>query len=148
MKATLIRVFIWPSGAAVLAAVSVLILLLLHLPNTSGDRVLQTIGQRLRQFLPASAQLARVGGDEFAFLLPGHDQPTVDQWLNRLQTELSEPFSLARRRLSVASSMGVAMAHGDHPPTPQDLLRDAHTAMYRAKALNEYRYEIFASTMH
>jgi EAL domain-containing protein (putative c-di-GMP-specific phosphodiesterase class I) len=125
-----------------------LILLLLHLPNTSGDRVLQTIGQRLRQFLPASAQLARVGGDEFAFLLPGHDQPTVDQWLNRLQTELSEPFSLARRRLSVASSMGVAMAHGDHPPTPQDLLRDAHTAMYRAKALNEYRYEIFASTMH
>jgi EAL domain-containing protein (putative c-di-GMP-specific phosphodiesterase class I) len=44
--------------------------------------------------------------------------------------------------------MGVAMAHGDHPPTPQDLLRDAHTAMYRAKALNEYRYEIFASTMH
>ncbi|MGF1518045.1 MAG: hypothetical protein ACFCVB_09605 [Nodosilinea sp.] len=38
MKATLIRVFIWPSGAAVLVAVSVLILLLLHLPNTCGDR--------------------------------------------------------------------------------------------------------------
>lgn len=113
-----------------------------------GDRVLQTIAQRLRRFLPASAQLARVGGDEFAFLLPVQDQPTVDQWLNRLQTELSEPFSLARRRLSVASSMGVAMAHGDRPPTPEDLLRDAHTAMYRAKALNEYRYEVFASTMH
>jgi diguanylate cyclase (GGDEF)-like protein len=113
-----------------------------------GDRVLQTMGQRLRQFLPASAQLARVGGDEFAFLLPVHDQPTVDQWLSRLQTELSEPFSIARRRLSVTSSMGVAMAHGNHPPTPQDLLRDAHTAMYRAKALNEYRYEVFASTMH
>jgi diguanylate cyclase (GGDEF)-like protein len=113
-----------------------------------GDRVLQTLGQRLRQFLPASAQLSRVGGDEFAFLLPVHDQPTVDQWLNRLQTELSEPFSIARRRLSVTSSMGVAMAHGEHPPSPQDLLRDAHTAMYRAKALNEYRYEVFASTMH
>ncbi len=38
MKATLIRVFIWPSGATVLAAVSVLILLLLHVPNASGDR--------------------------------------------------------------------------------------------------------------
>jgi diguanylate cyclase (GGDEF)-like protein len=116
--------------------------------HAMGDRVLQTIAQRLRQFLPASAQLSRVGGDEFAFLLPVHDQPTVDQWLNRLQAELSEPFSLARRRLSVTSSMGVAMAHGDHPPTPHDLLRDAHTAMYRAKALHEYRYEVFASTMH
>jgi diguanylate cyclase (GGDEF)-like protein len=113
-----------------------------------GDRVLQTIGQRLRQFLPPTAQLARVGGDEFAFLLPAHDQSTVDQWLNRLQAELSEPLSIARRRLSVTSSMGVAMAHGDHPPTAQDLLRDAHTAMYRAKALHEYRYEVFASTMH
>ncbi|HSM82163.1 MAG TPA: EAL domain-containing protein [Nodosilinea sp.] len=113
-----------------------------------GDRVLQTIGQRLRQFLPPSAHLARVGGDEFAFLLPVHDQPTVDQWLNHLQTELSEPFAIARRRLSVTSSMGVAMAHGEHPPTAQDLLRDAHTAMYRAKALHEYRYEVFASTMH
>jgi diguanylate cyclase (GGDEF)-like protein len=116
--------------------------------HAMGDRVLHTISQRLRQFLPASAELARVGGDEFAFLLPVHDQPTVDQWLNRLQTELSEPFSIARQRLSVTSSMGVAMAHGDHPPTPQDLLRDAHTAMYRAKAMHEYRYEIFASTMH
>ncbi|WP_017299836.1 putative bifunctional diguanylate cyclase/phosphodiesterase [Nodosilinea nodulosa] len=113
-----------------------------------GDRVLQTIGQRLRQFLPPSAQLARVGGDEFAFLLPVHDQPSVDQWLSRLQTELSIPFSIARRRLSVTSSMGVAMAHRDHPPTAQDLLRDAHTAMYRAKALHEYRHEVFASTMH
>ena len=113
-----------------------------------GDRVLQTIGQRLRQFLPPTAQLARMGGDEFAFLLPAHDQSTVDQWLNRLQAELSEPLSIAQRRLSVTSSMGVAMAHGDHPTTAQDLLRDAHTAMYRAKALHEYRHEVFASTMH
>ncbi|WP_225885351.1 putative bifunctional diguanylate cyclase/phosphodiesterase [Leptolyngbya sp. KIOST-1] len=116
--------------------------------HLTGDRVLKTIGQRLRQFLPTSAQLARVGGDEFAFLLPVHDQATVDQWLSRLQTELSAPFSIARRRLSVTSSMGVAMAHRDHPPTAQDLLRDAHTAMYRAKALHEYRHEVFASTMH
>lgn len=116
--------------------------------HITGDRVLQTIGQRLRQFLPPSAQLARVGGDEFAFLLPAQDQPTVDHWLSRLQTELSAPFSIARRRLSVTSSMGVAMAHRDHPPTAQDLLRDAHTAMYRAKALHEYRHEVFASTMH
>ncbi|MGB3135919.1 MAG: EAL domain-containing protein, partial [Nodosilinea sp.] len=113
-----------------------------------GDRVLQTIGRRLRQSLPASAQLARVGGDEFAFLLPVHDSSSVDRWLSRLQTNLSAPFSIARRRLSITSSMGVAMADRNHPPSAHDLLRDAHTAMYRAKALHEYRHEVFTSTMH
>ncbi|NJL46676.1 MAG: EAL domain-containing protein [Leptolyngbyaceae cyanobacterium SM2_5_2] len=115
--------------------------------HSAGDRVLQTIAKRLRQVLPDSAQLARVGGDEFAFLLPLNDQATVDRLLNQLQTELAEPITLAKRRLSITSSMGLAIARSDFPLQPEDLLRDAHTAMYRAKALNEDRYEVFATTM-
>jgi len=115
--------------------------------HSVGDRVLQTIAKRLRQVLPDSAQLARVGGDEFAFLLPINDQATADQLLNQLQIELSEPVTIAKQRLSITSSMGLAIARNDYPPQPEELLRDAHTAMYRAKALNEDRYEIFATTM-
>ncbi|MFM7527120.1 MAG: putative bifunctional diguanylate cyclase/phosphodiesterase [Nodosilinea sp.] len=115
--------------------------------HSVGDQVLQTIARRLLQVLPESAQLSRVGGDEFAFLLPMSDQPQVEQQLNQLQAELSKPMNIAKHRLSISSSMGVVIARDDHSTKPEDLLRDAHTAMYRAKAVNEDRYEIFVSTM-
>ncbi|MGF1571124.1 MAG: putative bifunctional diguanylate cyclase/phosphodiesterase [Nodosilinea sp.] len=115
--------------------------------HAAGDRVLRIIAKRLLAVLPESAQLARVGGDEFAFLLPVPDQATVDQWLNQLQAELAEPVAIANQRLAITSSMGVVMVHHSHSFKPEDLLRDAHTAMYRAKALNEYHHEIFAPTM-
>ncbi len=115
--------------------------------HSVGDRVLQTIAKRLLRVLPDSAQLARVGGDEFAFLLPTNDQATTDHLLNQLQTELSAPVAIAKQRLSITSSMGLAIARSNALPQPEELLRDAHTAMYRAKALNEDRYEIFATTM-
>ena len=117
--------------------------------HSVGDRVLRTMAQRLRQHLPESAHVSRVGGDEFAFLLPAHDVKTVDRALNHLQAALAKPVLITQRPLSITSSMGVAMAHQGRPPKAEDLLRDAHTAMYRAKALQEdYRYEIFSTTMH
>lgn len=115
--------------------------------HSVGDQVLQTIARRLLQALPESAQLSRVGGDEFAFLLPMSDQAEVEKQLNQLQAELSKPMNIAKHRLSISSSMGVVIARDDHSTKPEDLLRDAHTAMYRAKAVNEDRYEIFVSTM-
>lgn len=115
--------------------------------HSVGDQVLQTITRRLFQILPESAQLARVGGDEFAFLLPMTDQPSVEKQLNHIQVELSKPITIAKHRLSISSSMGVLIARDDHATKPEDLLRDAHTAMYRAKATGEERYEIFATTM-
>jgi diguanylate cyclase (GGDEF)-like protein len=116
--------------------------------HTAGDRVLQILTKRLLTTLPESAHLARVGGDEFAFMLRVYDRASVDQQLNQLQTKLAEPIDVAKQQLSISSSMGVVLAQAGGNFKPEDLLRDAHTAMYRAKALNEYRYEIFATTMH
>lgn len=113
----------------------------------AGDRVLQTLTKRLLQVLPEDSHLARVGGDEFAFLLTLNDQSELDQLLDRVQRELAEPITLAKQRLSITSSMGMVMARADHPLPPEDLLRDAHTAMYRAKTLSEDRYEVFATPM-
>lgn len=115
--------------------------------HSIGDRVLQIITRRLLQILPESAQLARVGGDEFAFLLPMTNQPDVEKQLNQIQIELSQPITIAKHRLSITSSMGVLTTHKDQTTKPEDLLRDAHTAMYRAKATGEDRYKVFATTM-
>lgn len=113
-----------------------------------GDKVLRIIARRLITALPEAAHLSRMGGDEFAFLLPVYDRTNIEKLLNHIQTELTKPIAIAKHRLSVSSSMGVVLVHSSPVPKPEELLRDAHTAMYRAKALNEYRYEIFAATMH
>ncbi len=116
--------------------------------HSLGDKILRIFARRLTAALPESAHLCHMGGDEFAFLLPVYDQSSVQKLLNHLQEELSKPIAIAQHRLSISSSMGVVLVHSKPVPKPEDLLRDAHTAMYRAKALNEYRYEIFATTMH
>jgi diguanylate cyclase (GGDEF)-like protein len=113
-----------------------------------GDKVLRILARRLAHALPESSHLARMGGDEFAFLLPTDDQSNIETLLNQLQAEISRPIAIAKHRFSISSSMGVVLIPGGPTPKPEDLLRDAHTAMYRAKALNEYRYEIFANPMH
>jgi diguanylate cyclase (GGDEF)-like protein len=113
-----------------------------------GDKVLRVFARRLSSALPEAAHLSRMGGDEFAFLLPVYDRTTLEKLLNHIQTELSKPIAIAKHRLSISSSMGVVLVPSSSLAKPEELLRDAHTAMYRAKALNEYRYEIFATTMH
>ncbi|MFH7245195.1 MAG: putative bifunctional diguanylate cyclase/phosphodiesterase [Spirulina sp.] len=115
--------------------------------HSAGDRVLQTMAKRLRTTLPEFARLARVGGDEFAFLLPLNDQVTIDTIIDQVQRDLAEPITIAKQRLAITSTMGMVISRGDEVLRPEDLLRDAHTAMYRAKALSEDRYEVFASTM-
>jgi diguanylate cyclase (GGDEF)-like protein len=113
-----------------------------------GDKVLRIFARRLAAALPDSAHLARMEGDEFAFLLPVYDRDNLEKLLIHIQAELSKPMAVAKHLLSTSSSMGIVLVDGPPFPKPEELLRDAHTAMYRAKALNEYRYEIFAPTMH
>ena len=113
-----------------------------------GDKVLRIFARRLAAALPESAYLSRMEGDEFAFLLPVYDRNNLEKLLNHLQAELSKPIAVAKHLLSTNSSMGVVLVDGPPLSKPEELLRDAHTAMYRAKALNEYRYEIFVPTMH
>ncbi|MEO0825849.1 MAG: EAL domain-containing protein [Cyanobacteria bacterium J06635_15] len=117
------------------------------LGHSVGDRVLLTLVQRLHNILPATAQLARVGGDEFALLFERMPQPAVDQVLDRLQQELSQPFSLNKQRFSITTSIGLVITQPGHTYQPEYLLRDAHTAMYRAKSLGAVRHEVFASGM-
>jgi diguanylate cyclase (GGDEF)-like protein/PAS domain S-box-containing protein len=126
------------------------------LGHESGDELLRQIAQRLRSTLRVSDSIsrdarghtaARFGGDEFVVLL--EDLERSDDALviaDRLLAALAEPFELAGRKIASTASMGIVMA-GDGYTSPHDLLRDADTAMYEAKAAGKGRYIVFDTTM-
>ncbi len=112
-----------------------------------GDEVLHMMAQRLVQHSPPEARVARVGGDEFALLLTHLPSAAAGELLDRLQYALSEPLTLHGQKLPSTLSIGVAITQPGLAHKPVDLLRDAHTAMYRAKALGKSRFEVFAAGM-
>ena len=118
-----------------------------------GDRLLQVVRDRIRhclghQGLGRQGLLARVGGDEFAILLEGYPDPKeVTALADQIQQALKEPVQVGHRSIPISGSMGVTFAQADYRYQPDDLLRNAHTAMFRAKALGKARYEVFAVGM-
>lgn len=113
-----------------------------------GDSVLLTIAHRLRQQRHYYDCLARVGGDEFAILFKQRLRSDIENTLETLQEELSKPITIDSKKLAISSSLGITTASHLLQQQPADLLRDAHTAMYRAKALGERRFETFSQDMH
>ncbi|MCL1472662.1 EAL domain-containing protein [Argonema antarcticum] len=114
-----------------------------------GDRMLLAVTQRLKASLRSTDTVARIGGDEFAILL--ETITDVNQAIlvaDRLQKQLTLPFNLKGQEIFTTASFGLAFNQIDRYYQPEELLRDAHTAMYRAKALGKARYEIFSTGMH
>lgn len=117
------------------------------LGHEAGDHVLATLAYRLQRGVPPSTVLARVGGDEFALLLEGMERRQAGEFLDNLQQQLTEPLAVGNQKFSSKVSMGIAITQAGYDHKAVDLLRDAHTAMYRAKALGKSRYEVFAAGM-
>lgn len=117
------------------------------LGHFAGDRVLIEIAKRLRKMLGEHGQIARVGGDEFAVLFHNLSQAEVKNFLDEMRTVLSSPLMLGKHRLSITASVGLAITQANYGQTPDELLRDAHTAMYRAKALKEAQFQVFSNDM-
>lgn len=98
-----------------------------------GDELLCQVADRLSQTVGSDDLLARVGGDEFAVLLPsGVDLPTAEAVAARIVDTLSEPFRLAAITVHVDASVGIALCPL-HCRRPEDLLECADIAMYLAK---------------
>ena len=98
--------------------------------------------------MPANSQLARVGGDEFAILLNQvSDGDQAMKIADRLQQALALPVHLNGQESRTTVSVGIVLHQAGHVPQPEDLLRDAQTAMYRAKDLGNSRQEVFATGM-
>ena len=118
------------------------------LGHVVGDKLLVSLAQRLRTSLRPGDVVARLGGDEFTVLLNRTgDVKEVARVAERLQSEISEPFKIDNYEVFTTASIGVIIAD-DLPREADDFLRDADTAMYRAKEAGKARYEIFDREMH
>jgi PAS domain S-box-containing protein len=92
--------------------------------------------------------LARLGGDEFAILLNGlQDDAQANAIAGRIQDALSTPFSISGREVFTTASIGIAFGPA-HYTNPEEIMRDADTAMYHAKSRGKARHEIFDADMH
>ena len=108
-----------------------------------GDQVLGELSRRLAECVRPEDTIARLGGDEFAILLEDLDDAAgATAVAERVAKALEGPFTLEGREVVVTMSVGVAL-NTRRPIAPDELLRDADLAMYRAKGKGKNRYEVF-----
>jgi diguanylate cyclase (GGDEF)-like protein len=118
------------------------------LGHAAGDQLLSAFANRLAGCLRPYDTLARLGGDEFTILLD--DVKNVEDATfaaERILGALERPFRLAGRDVSITTSIGIALAEPGFDD-PEAMLRDADTAMYRAKEQGRARYELFTHELH
>lgn len=113
-----------------------------------GDQLLVAIARRLGSCVRPADTLARLGGDEFAILLePIAGVTKATGVAERIHQALREPFRVSGLELFITASIGIAIGSKSYE-RPEDVLRDADTAMYRAKAAGKARHEVFDEAMH
>jgi diguanylate cyclase (GGDEF)-like protein len=119
------------------------------LGHAAGDEVLAAVGTRLRSSMRTNDTVARLGGDEFAILIEDVDEDgEAVAAAERVIAALSQPLALPEREVSVRASIGVAVDRGQPGVSAAELLRNADTAMYQAKATSRGRFALFEPAMH
>ncbi|MEN8179271.1 MAG: EAL domain-containing protein [Pseudomonadota bacterium] len=113
-----------------------------------GDLLLQEVGKRIRDLLRDTDLLARIGGDEFVILFSEfHDLQSLISIVERVRRKIALPFTIQKDVLRISASIGISVSEGQYSQ-PEDILRDADIAMYRAKESGKNRFEIFNPGMH
>ncbi|MFQ5729361.1 MAG: EAL domain-containing protein [Waddliaceae bacterium] len=118
------------------------------LGHVIGDKLLTEVANRLKNRLRKDNVFSRLGGDEFAILIEHIDGVKMAKKISRhiLQT-FEAPFNVEGREIYITASIGITVGGTKHN-RPEDLLRDADNAMYRAKAQGRARHEMFTEEMH
>ena len=117
------------------------------LGHAAGDDYLVTIAERIRGALRSIDRVGRFGGDEFIVVFPDVDNPRqLENAAERISTALGGDLRLKGHRLVPSASIGIALS--TPASTPDSLLRDADSALYRAKYAGRARWQFFDKEMH
>ncbi|HLH87037.1 MAG TPA: PAS-domain containing protein [Xanthobacteraceae bacterium] len=118
------------------------------LGHPAGDALLKEMAQRLRSSLRETDVLARLGGDEFAILQGGetHQRDSAIMLAVRINEVVARPFELEGRRVTIGTSIGIALAPQDGVD-PDDLIKKADLALYRTKSQGRNGFNFFDANM-
>ena len=113
-----------------------------------GDQVLKIVGERLAACIREGDTVARLGGDEFVLLVTEHGRDSGRlRVAQRVIVAISQPFAIEQREFKVTCSIGIASFPQDGTDA-DTLLRNADTAMYRAKDLGRNTFQLYSSEMN
>jgi diguanylate cyclase (GGDEF)-like protein len=118
------------------------------LGHIMGDKILQKIGESLTEYFREVDTIARIGGDEFVILYEGLEG--VEHTLNvaeRLTDFFDQPFIVEERKIFISVSVGGTTSMMEYS-NPENVLRDADIAMYRAKETGGRKFQLYDSLMH
>ncbi len=115
--------------------------------HSVGDKLLQSVAQRLQDCVREGDTVSRIGGDEFIVLLREVDEQGVMSVADKLLRTLATPFNLSGQEISTYASIGVAL-YPTHATDIDVLMKNADAAMYNAKENGRNNYKFFTPEMH
>jgi diguanylate cyclase (GGDEF)-like protein len=116
------------------------------LGHPGGDKLLKMVADRLRLLVRESDTVARMGGDEFAIVQIAADPTDATTLAQRIISAISEPFDIGGHHAVIGASIGIAVGPGDGL-SPDELLRNADLALYRAKGDGRGTFRFFEPEM-
>ena len=118
------------------------------LGHQAGDELLRAMAERLKASVRESDTVARLGGDEFVLLINGQGDPdSVAIVLERMLSDISQPWTIAQGDFNVTCSIGVAL-YPDDGQSAAALLKHADSAMYRAKEKGRNNFQFFTAELN